>query len=168
MKNKTRGFEVVSAEHRTAFDTFKDEKNKQHKFEATITLPKRADKRSAGYDFYLPKDIKLLPMQKTLIWTDVKAYMEDDEVLNLYIRSSLGIKNGLMLSTSVSVIDSSYYNNVGNDGNIGISIVNTTGVTVELKAGDRIAQGVFVKYLTADNDEVLANERVGGSGSSGK
>ena len=107
-------------------------------------------------------------MQKTIIWTDVKAYMQDDEMLNLYIRSSLGIKNGLMLCTSVSVIDSSYYNNEGNDGNISIAVVNTTGVTVELKAGERIAQGVFTKYLKADVDEVLASERIGGSGSSGK
>ena len=163
-----RGFEVVAEKHRTAFEVFTDEKKRQHKFPIEIKLPTRADARSAGYDFYLPKDLKLLPMQKTIVWTDVKAFMQPDELLEIYIRSSLAIKNGLMLSNNVGIVDSSYYSNEGNDGNIGIALVNTTGVTVELKAGERIAQGIFKKYLTADEDVTTSEERVGGFGSSGK
>ena len=34
--------------------------------------------------------------------------------------------------------------------------------------GERIAQGVFSKYLVVDNDETLNKERTGGIGSSGK
>ena len=34
----------------------------------------------------------------------------------------------------------SYYNNPDNDGNIGIALVNTSGIAVKLDAGDRIAQ----------------------------
>ena len=167
--SKQRGFEVVAEQHRTAFETFTDEKKRQHKFPKEIKLPIRADSKSAGYDFYLPKDLKLLPMQKTIVWTDVKAYMQPDEVLEIYIRSSLAIKNGIMLSNNVGIIDSSYYNNEGNDGNIGIALVNTSGITVELKEGDRIAQGIFKKYLTIDEEVHLPGEmRVGGIGSSGK
>ena len=168
MNVRIRGFEVVANAHRTAFDIFTDEKGKKVQFPKDIRLPKRADKRSAGYDFYLPKDITLLPKQKMLIFLDVKAYMEDDEVLELYIRSSLAVKQGIMLSNNVGIVDSSYYSNDGNDGNIGISLVNTSGVTVELKAGERIVQGIFKKYLTVDNEEVLNDERNGGIGSSGK
>lgn len=165
---KQRGFEVVAEQHRTAFETFTDEKKRPHKFVKEVKLPTRADSKSAGYDFYLPKDLKLLPMQKTIVWTDVKAYMLPDEVLEIYIRSSLAIKNGLMLSNNVGIVDSSYYSNQGNDGNIGIAIVNTTGLTVELKEGERIAQGIFKKYLTVDDDVCLSEERIGGIGSSGK
>lgn len=164
---KTRGFEVVADQHRTAFNIFTDEKKRQVKFPVNIKLPTRADKSSAGYDFYLPKDVQILPGQKVLIFTDVKAYMQEDEVLELYIRSSLAIKYGLMLSNNVGIIDSSYYSNKGNDGNIGISIVNTSGKTVELKAGERIAQGIFKKFLVTDDDNA-SGERVGGFGSSGK
>lgn len=166
--NKQRGFEIVRDTSRTAFDVLTDEKKKQHKFPTEIKLPTRADKGSAGYDFYIPKDIMLLPMQKTIVFTDVKAYMQSDEVLEIYIRSSLAIKHGLMLSNNVGIIDSSYYSNEGNDGNIGIALVNTTGRAVELKAGDRFAQGIFRHFLVADEDEVLASERKGGVGSSGK
>jgi len=164
---KTRGFEEVVTAFRTAFETFTDEKKGKHKFPIAIKLPTRSDPRSAGYDFYVPKDIRLLPMQKTIVSTDVKAYMQQDEVLQLYIRSSLAIKSGLMLSNNVGIVDSSYYSNEGNDGNIGISLVNTTGLTVELKAGDRFAQGIFIKYLIADED-TAEGVRTGGFGSSGK
>lgn len=165
---KQRGFEVVDDKHRTAFEIFTDEKKRKHQFPLEIKLPTRADGGSAGYDFYLPKDLKLLPMQKTLVFTDVKAYMQPDELLEIYIRSSLAIKKGLMLSNNVGIVDSSYYNNEGNDGNIGIALVNTTGITVELKAGERIAQGIFKKFLVIDEDVVESDKRVGGIGSSGK
>ena len=166
--DRQRGFEVVADKHRTAFETYTDEKKRKVQFPIKIKLPTRADKRSSGYDFYLPKDLRLLPMQAIIVWLDVKAYMQDNEELLMFIRSSLAIKNGIMLRNCVGKIDSSYYNNEGNDGNIGVSLINTTGVTVELKAGDRICQGTFYEYLIADKDEVLSDVRIGGMGSSGK
>jgi dUTP pyrophosphatase len=138
------------------------------RFYPTLTLPTRGDHRSAGYDFYLPVDVTLLPAQKTLLWLDVKAYMQEDEYLALHVRSSLGIKQGIILSNITGIVDSSYYQNPGNDGNIGISLLNTSGVGVELKAGERVVQGIFTKYLTTDDDSALHTERVGGIGSSGK
>lgn len=165
---KNRGFEVVENHARTAFDIFTDEKGNKHNFPTEIKLPTRADKGSAGYDFYLPKDLTIMPMQKTLVWTDVKAYMKPDEVLYLYIRSSLAIKQGLMLSNNVGIVDASYYNNEGNDGNIGIALVNTTGKAITLKKGERLAQGIFGKFFLADEDETTKDKRDGGVGSSGK
>lgn len=167
MTKRTRGFEIVEEKHRhhhqdvSMYGEYK-------RIYAPITLPVRADKRSAGYDIFSPVDITLLPAQKTILMTDVKAYMEEDEVLEIYPRSSMGIKKGLMLSNTVGIIDSSYYNNEGNDGNIGLPLLNTSGVAMEIKRGDRIAQGVFKKYLVADNDETLQAERKGGMGSSGE
>lgn len=133
-----------------------------------VQLPTRADKRSAGYDFYAPVDVALMPNSVVVIWTNVKAYMEDDEVLELYVRSSIGINNQVMLANTVGIIDSSYYSNVKNDGNIGVALYNYGNEPVQIKAGDRIAQGIFQKYLTAENDVVLNKERTGGIGSSGK
>lgn len=166
---RLRGFEIVKDEHRQHKVEMKNHfENKMDTLYANITLPTRADRRSAGYDFYLPVDVILLPAQKTLIWLDVKAYMQEDEVLEIYPRSSLGIKQGIMLSNTVGIVDSSYYSNVGNDGNIGLSLLNTSGIGVELKAGERVAQGIFKKFLTTDDDTTLASERIGGIGSSGK
>ena len=175
MAKKTRGFEIVSPEHRVhVYDIPSlehDEKmilpNGKTVYAGNIQLPTRSAKNSAGYDFYNPVDITILPGHKTLIFTDVKAYMQPDEYLSLFIRSSLASKQGLMLSNNVGIIDSDYYNNEGNDGNIGISIVNTSGKGVILRAGERIAQGIFQKFLSVD-DDVTTGERKGGFGSSGK
>lgn len=128
--------------------------------------PVRGDKRSAGYDFSSPIDVVIPAKQKVLIWTNVKAYMLEDENLKLYVRSSIGIKKELELANTVGVIDASYYSNADNDGNIGICLRNKSDHDVHIEAGERIAQGIFEKYLTADDDIVLKEVRDGGIGSS--
>ena len=147
---RQRGFEIVPDEYRKHPDL-------------NILLPTRGDDRSAGYDFYLPRSVVITPGNKITIWTDVCSYMLPDEVLMLYVRSSIGIKKGLVLANGTGIIDSSYYPN-----NIGICLFNTSDEKVNLLEGDRIAQGIFMKYLTADNDEVLNKSRKGGFGSSGR
>ena len=145
-----RGFEIVPIE------------NAKHP-DKSIKLPTRGDDRSAGYDFYAPEDVLIQPGEKVTIWSDVCSYMLPDEVLMLYVRSSIGIKKGLVLANGTGIIDSSYYPN-----NIGICLFNTGQLPVKILKGDRVAQGVFMKYLTADNDEVLNKARKGGFGSSGR
>lgn len=164
---KQRYFEIVKDEHRQNFTKVMVQ-GKEQTIYHDIVKPNRADPRSAGYDFYMPSDLQLLPAQKTIIWTDVKAFMQDDEVLSVYPRSSTGIKQGLMLANTVGKIDASYYENPGNDGNIGIALLNTSGKAINFKAGDRVVQGIFSKFLTVDDDVVISEVRAGGIGSSGK
>ena len=164
---KVRGFEEVvdsKKQYAKVVDVFGEKKTMY----PPVQLPVRADSRSAGYDFFSPTDVTILPKQKVVLWTNVKAYMQPDEVLEVYPRSSLGVKQGIMLANTVGIIDSSYYGNPQNDGNIGLALYNTSGTAVEIKRGDRIAQGIFKKYLVADNDITITEERQGGFGSSGK
>lgn len=154
MSAKIRGFAVVSDWNRYHFGT-------------EIVLPRRADKGSAGYDIHTPLSLVVPPKSDVLVWTDIKAYMQEDEVLEVHIRSSMGIKKGLQLKNTTGIIDSSYYNNLGNEGNIGICLYNNTNEDVYIEAGDRIAQGIFKKYLIADTDVVSNDTRAGGIGSSG-
>lgn len=149
---KMRGFEIVKEEMR--------------KTKGEITLPTRGSKVSAGYDFYSPVDIILKPNEKTCVWSDIKAYMQEGEVLLLFVRSSIGIKKGLALSNGTGVIDADYYSNSSNDGNIGIALYNYSGKIVEIKKGERICQGVFIPFLEADNGNT-DKKRVGGIGSTG-
>lgn len=151
---KKRGFEVVEESMR--------------KTVGEVILPTRSTKNSAGYDFYAPFDIVVAPYSSTtIIPTDVKAYMSNDEVLLLFVRSSIGMKKGLNLANNVAVIDSDFYSNPDNDGNIGFALRNLTDNVVAIKKGERIIQGVFIKYLTAD-DGNTEEERVGGIGSTGE
>lgn len=130
-----------------------------------IKLPERATKNSAGYDFYNNgPDVLIYPKEEVKIYTDIKAKMGLDEVLNLYIRSSLAIKKGLQLKNNVGIVDSDYYNNTDNDGQIICCIVNTSDYEVVIKSGEKFVQGIFSKYLTVDGD-CTNKKREGGIGS---
>ncbi|AIO17927.1 Deoxyuridine 5'-triphosphate nucleotidohydrolase [Candidatus Izimaplasma bacterium HR1] len=135
--------------------------------ELNIELPKRGTRRSAGYDFALIEET-IIPAGK-IVWgkTGLKAYMTDDEVLFIYPRSSLARKRGLMLSNNVGVVDSDYYGNPDNDGHIMISLYNFTDKEVVLPKGERVAQGIFQKYLIVTDEEEILKERLGGFGSTG-
>lgn len=145
---------------------FREVRKQFKKSEDKTQLPVRADAKSAGYDFYSKETYVIQQGKSHIFWTDIKTFMLDDEVLMLYIRSSLGIKKSAVLANGTGVIDASYYNNKDNDGNIGICIQNNGKNPLIIKAGQRIAQGVFMKYLVADKDETLKDERTGGIGSS--
>ena len=99
--------------------------------------------------------------------TGIKAYMQDDEVLMLYNRSSNPKKKGLILANSVGVIDKDYYGNPDNDGHIMFAFYNIKEEDVTIKKGEAIGQGVFQKYFVTD-DDVAEGERIGGFGSTSK
>jgi dUTP pyrophosphatase len=147
-----RYFEVVKDEHR--------------KNEGEIKLPTRATEHSAGYDFYSPVDIVVPPQESVMIFTDVKAHMYYDNCLLLIPRSSMG-KHPIMIANTVGLIDQDYYGNPDNDGNIGFRLFNLGNTSYEIKAGDRIGQGIFVKYGIV-KDDITTTKREGGYGSSGK
>lgn len=130
-----------------------------------IILPKRATQNSAGYDFHLLEDLILKPSEIKIVPTAIKASMNQGEVLMLYIRSSLGFKYNLRLCNGTGIIDSDYYNNENNEGHIFIAIQNEGKETLNLKAGDRFAQGIFMKYLTVEDEQQINNIRQGGIGS---
>ena len=111
-------------------------------------------------------DVDLLPGKVTVIPTGVKAYMGAGEYLSIHIRSSMGIKHGIMLANSTGIIDADYYNNPDNEGHIMVALLNMTDKVFHVNKGDRIAQGIFTAYLKADDDNA-SSKREGGIGSTG-
>ena len=136
-----------------------------------INLPERKTKYSAGYDIEAAEDTVIPSFKKgmapTLIKTGIKAYMQDDEVLMLYNRSSNPKKKGLILANSVGVIDKDYYGNPDNDGHIMFAFYNIKDEDTVIKKGEAIGQAVFQKYFISDGD-VAEGERMGGFGSTNK
>lgn len=148
----SRGFEIVSVYR-----------------QADITLPQRKTQLSAGYDIAAAEDTVVVPQKVTLIPTGLKAYMKNDEYLGIHIRSGLAVKNNLTLINAQGIIDADYYNNEGNEGHIMIAVFNHGGEDVVITKGTRIAQGIFYKYLLADQDNYeTAVVRKGGLGSTGQ
>lgn len=163
---RKRGFEIVSK--------FKNE---------DINLPVRKTNASAGYDFeaaeslIVPSIWKILAekifvgeatgLKATLIPTGIKSYMLDDEYLQLSIRSGTALKTGLILANGVGIVDSDYYNNPDNEGHIMFPVHNLGFRDKLIKKGERIGQGLFLKYLKVD-DDVSNGTRIGGFGSTDK
>ena len=136
-----------------------------------INLPKRSTKYAAGYDVEAAEDT-VIPAFKpgvkpTLVPTGLKAYMQDDEMLCLYNRSSNPKKKGLVLANSVGIVDKDYYGNSDNDGHIMYAFWNFKDEDIKVEKGERIGQAIFQKYLVVDND-VAGGERTGGFGSTDK
>ena len=154
-----RCFEKIS------FEQFKndvcDDKLIYNKFK----LPNRSTKNSAGYDFFSLFDFSLKPGEIMKIPTGVKANMENNDVLFLVVRSSMGFKYNVRMCNQVGVIDSDYYNNSDNEGHIWIKLKNEGDKVYVVKAGYAICQGIFLNYLMVTEENEIKSIRNGGLGS---
>lgn len=130
-------------------------------------LPERSTEKSAGYDFYVLEDTVCKSHEITMVKTGVKAYMEDNETLLLFNRSSNPKKKGLIILNGVGVVDADYVDNPSNEGEIAGLFYNMLNEDVILKTGDKMMQGVFVNYNVVDNDNAKGI-REGGFGSTGR
>lgn len=148
---RRRGFEIVS---------YYEDKN--------IYLPQRKTSKSAGYDLEAAEEILIKAGQVGVVATGLKAYMQDDEYLGIHIRSSLAFKKHLNLVNSQGVIDADYYNNEDNEGHIMVGLINFGKEDVLITKGMRIAQAIFYKFLTVDDEPLVETKRCGGFGSTGE
>ncbi|NLZ64877.1 MAG: dUTP diphosphatase [Clostridiales bacterium] len=162
---------IIAKFEKISFEQFK--KDYKGKLDAKavyddIVLPKRATKGSAGYDFFAIEDINLSTGETILVPTGIRVKIENGWVLSIFPRSGLGFKHRLQLDNTVGIIDSDYYGS-SNEGHIFIKITcdAKTEKTVSIKKGEGIAQGIFLQFGLAKEDEVIA-KRDGGFGSTTK
>lgn len=147
---RTRGFEIAKGYE-----------------ESQPNLPYRSTTLAAGYDFESIETVTLKPSEIKLVATGIKAYMQGDEYLGLYVRSSIPLKKGLIKANSTGIVDSDYYNNPSNDGHIMFQLMNVSSHNVTIEKGERIGQGIFQKFLLTDSDQA-GGERNSGFGSTGR
>lgn len=103
-------------------------------------------------------------IKPTLVPTGIKVKMPKDNVLKIYNRSSNPLKHHLILVNGVGIIDSDYYNNSDNEGEIFGQFLNFDVKPYTIKKGNNIMQGVFEQYFLTNND-FASNTRKGGFGS---
>jgi dUTP pyrophosphatase len=133
-------------------------------WETVATLPVRATRTSAGYDFVAPESGCIPVGRMIMVKTGITAYMPDNEFLSLHIRSGLSYKHELTLQNDEGIVDADYYGK-----NIGLLIRNEGDSPFFYQAGDRLAQGIFETYKLADGDSFnKGEERASGFGSTGK
>ena len=106
----------------------------------------------------------LKPGERKVIPTAIKACMDENEFLAIYVRSSLGFKYNIRMCNQVGIIDADYYGNSENEGHIFVCLKNEGERKVNINKGDRFVQGIFTPYLITNDDSATGN-REGGIGS---
>lgn len=134
---------------------------KFHALKPDVQIPIRSSAGSAGYDFHIYEDVMFYPGEYKLLSTQISVDMPDNIHMQLHARSSLYSKRGFEIPNAPGIIDSDYTDAIF------VPLVNRNSIPMTLKKGDRVAQGIFMPYLVADDDNAT-NERLGGLGSSGR
>lgn len=107
---------------------------------------------------------ELVGARPTLVPTGIKCQLEENNYLELTIRSSSPLKYWLVLANGVGIIDADYYNNPSNEGEIFFQVINFSPYPIMLHKGDIIGQGIIKTYNVTDDDAAIG-VRVGGMGS---
>ena len=157
-----RKFEKIS------FEQFKKDIADDIELYESYKIPCRKTKKSAGYDFLAIKPFELQPGEIKKIPTGIKAIFPDDEVLMVYVRSSMGFKYNVRMCNQVGIIDADYYNNPDNEGHMWIALQNHGDKTFTVNANEAFGQGLFMKYFVTDDEEEIKNEKIDGFGSTNK
>ena len=131
-----------------------------------VELPKYHTVDSAGFDISAGEDKVIGPNQVQNIRTGLIIQAPHGHFLLISARSSLAAKKGLKLANGVGIVDRDY---AGPNDEIFLALHNFTDKDVEIKKGERLAQGIFIASEQIEWSEVsqlTATDR-GGHGSTG-
>ena len=122
--------------------------------------PRFAYEGDAGMDLALSHDLTVPVGGHRMGDTGVHVAVPRGHVGMVFVRSSTGIKNHLVLSNGTGIIDSGY------TGSIKLSLHNTGDTKQHIAAGDYIAQLVTIPIALNDIAEVpaLDNTQRGNNG----
>ncbi len=126
-------------------------------------LPSYQTPGAAGFDLAAAADMVVPPGEVRLIPTGLVVEVPAGMFLGIFARSSTPLKRGLMVANGVGVVDPDY---CGPEDEVRIQVLNFSREPVEIKAGDRIAQGILLPAtrVTWDEVETLRAESRGGFG----
>jgi len=129
---------------------------------------KKIKRKPEWYGRHTPKiAIRIAPADRILLPTGLIFDIPENYSVRLHTRSSVSLKNGLILANSEGIIDSDYYHQAF------VMLYNASADEVLIKNEERIAQGELVKNYKYDIEETedvpqKKTTRVGGFGSTGK
>ncbi len=136
------------------------------RIDKSLPLPEYQTPGSVAFDFYSRIDAVIPPRGAMLLPTNFIFETPAGFMLSIVPRSSLFKKKGLKMPNSVGVIDQDY---CGEKDECGLYMENATDHDVEIKKGERLCQGIFIKIDKAEWNEVdqITDKNRGGWGSTG-
>ncbi len=136
------------------------------KLDPSVELPQYQTKDSAGFDLAANADTVVQPGEIVKIPTGLVIEAPVGYFLMVVARGSTAVKKGIKMANGVGIVDRDY---AGPSDEVFLPAHNFTDSSVEVKKGERIAQGIFVKIDQAQWEEVpvIQEQDRGGYGSTG-
>jgi dUTP pyrophosphatase len=133
---------------------------------ASVALPRYESDGAAAFDLAASEDVEIQPGEVALVPTGLVVEVPSGMFLAVLARSSTPLKRGLMVANGMGVVDSDY---CGASDEVKIAVLNFRSVPVQVRAGDRIAQGMVLPSPRVQWVEtaVPAGPSRGGFGSTG-
>jgi dUTP pyrophosphatase len=136
------------------------------RLDPTISLPAYGTDEAAGFDLAAAHDAVVPAGRIVLVRTGLIIEVPAGHCLAIFARSSTPLKRGLMVANGVGIIDPDY---CGPADEIMIQVLNFTAADVQIRRGDRLAQGILLpvpRVQWQDVDEISQTTR-GGFGATG-
>ena len=134
------------------------------RLDPSVPLPQYQTTGAAGFDLAASADVTIPAGTVALVPTGLVIQVPAGHFLGIFARSSTPLKKGLMVANGVGVIDEDY---CGPADEVKIQVLNFTGGPVEIKRGDRIAQGLFLPVTRVAWREETGDLREGSRGGFG-
>ena len=131
-------------------------------------IPTAGSDKAAGYDLYacIEEAIDIQPQKMVKIGTGIAVTPPEGYFGAIFARSGLSTKKGLRPANCVGVCDEDY------TGEYIVVLYNDSNLVQTIEPGERIAQLIFLPYISVNMievDELEETERGdGGFGSTGK
>jgi dUTP pyrophosphatase len=137
------------------------------RLDSTVPLPAYGTEDAAGFDLAAAHDTTIGPRAIALVRTGLVIEVPAGHFLAIFARSSTPLKRGLMVANGVGVIDPDY---CGPTDEVLVQVLNVTDKDVEVKRGDRLAQGIVLPAPRVTWNEVSEIRQVvrGGFGATGR
>ena len=141
-------------------------KVKIKRIDPTLDLPVYETEGAVGFDITAREDHSVEPGKIGIVPSNLIVEVPKGYMLVVASRSSTPLKKGLTPPHGFGIIDHDY---CGPEDEIGVLVYNFSNKNVEIKRGEKIAQGVFVKIDKFQWEEVseMTGETRGGFGSTG-
>ncbi|KKU13837.1 MAG: Deoxyuridine 5'-triphosphate nucleotidohydrolase Dut [Parcubacteria group bacterium GW2011_GWC2_45_7] len=132
----------------------------------SIPLPQYQTDGSVAFDLAASEDTTIPPKEIRLIPTGLVICTPKHHMLLIAARSSTSIKRGLFPANGIGIIDQDF---CGPEDELKLLMYNFTDKPVEIKKGDRLAQGLFLHMERVEWEEAkeLPPKSRGGFGSTG-
>ncbi|MBI4135915.1 dUTP diphosphatase [Candidatus Uhrbacteria bacterium] len=139
---------------------------KIYRKDPAVELPAYKTPGSVAFDISVAEDLLIPAHEIRLIPTGLIICTPPGHMLLVAARSSTPLKKGLMLANGIGIVDQDF---CGPEDEIKIQVYNFTDKPVEVKRGDRLAQGLFLSVEQVEWEEVkeLNAKTRGGFGSTG-